>query len=244
MPRSTQPRPQYETELAGPVTAFLESQGFTVRSEVNGCDIVGIRDEHMVVVELKRNFTVTLLAQATDRQRVADAVYVALPRPAESLRGKRWRILRHLLRRLELGLLFVSFSTEKPRVEVVFHPVPFERKRDHRRRQVLLRESGGRSSDFNQGGSARRKLVTAYRENAIRIACALEALGESSPAALRALGTGPKTRAILYNNVYGWFERVDRGVYRLQEAGREALADYPDLATYYRKEIEKKRPAR
>ena len=99
MPRNTQIRPQYETELAQPVTAFLESQGYTVRSEVNGCDIVGVRGGQLVVVELKRNFTVTLLAQAADRQRVADAVYVALPRPAESLRGKRWRILRHLLRR-------------------------------------------------------------------------------------------------------------------------------------------------
>ncbi len=241
MSRDAQIRPRYETDLAQPVTAFLESQGYTVRSEVNGCDIVGLRDGRMVVVELKRNFTVTLLAQAADRQRVADAVYVALPRPAEPLRGKRWRILRHLLRRLELGLLFVSFSTEKPRVQIVFHPVPFDRKRDHRRRQVLLREADGRSSDFNRGGSSRRKLVTAYRENALHIACGLEALGDSSPAALRALGTGARTRAILYDNVYGWFERVDRGVYRLRDAGREALAEYPDLAGHYRNEITRRR---
>jgi len=241
MPRDTPTRPRYETELAEPVTAFLESQGYVVRSEVNGCDIVGLRDGRMVVVELKRNFTVSLLAQAADRQRVADAVYVALPRPGEPLRGKRWRTLRHLLRRLELGLLFVSFSTGKPKVQLVFHPAPFDRKRDHRRRQVLLHETGGRSSDFNRGGSSRRKLVTAYRENALHIACALETVGESSPAALRALGTGPRTRAILYDNVYGWFERVDRGVYRLQSAGREALAEYPDLAEHYRSEIRRLR---
>ncbi|MFO7976026.1 MAG: DUF2161 family putative PD-(D/E)XK-type phosphodiesterase, partial [Candidatus Hydrogenedentota bacterium] len=56
-------------------------------------------------------------------------------------------------------------------------------------------------------------------------------------AALRELGTGPKTRAILYNNVYDWFERVDRGVYRLKKTGRDALAEYADLAGHYRNEI-------
>lgn len=237
MPRDHKTRPRYETDLAQPVCDFLESQGYAVRSEVNDCDIVGTRGDHMVVVELKRNFTVSLLAQAADRQRLADAVYVALPRPAEPLHGKRWHTLRHLLRRLELGLLFVSFTTGKPNIQIVFHPTPFVRKRDHRRRRALLREVNGRSKDFNRGGSTGRKLVTAYRENAIYVACGLEALGDASPATLRKLGTGPKTHAILYNNVYDWFERVDRGVYRLKDAGREALAEYADLAGHYRKEI-------
>ncbi|HQH52189.1 MAG TPA: DUF2161 family putative PD-(D/E)XK-type phosphodiesterase [Candidatus Hydrogenedentes bacterium] len=237
MPRDKTTRPRYETELARPVTAFLESQGYTVRSEVNDCDIVGTRDGHTVVVELKRSFTVSLLAQAADRQRVADAVYVALPRPAEPLRGKHWRRLRHLLRRLELGLILVSFTAGRPRLQIVFHPTPFARKRDSRRRGALLREVEGRSGDFNRGGSTGRKLVTAYRENAIHIACGLEALGDCSPAALRNLGTGPKTRDILYNNVYDWFERVDRGVYRLKDAGRSALKEYPGLAEHYRNQI-------
>ncbi len=237
MPQQRRSSPASETELAPPVSAFLEAQGYTVRSEVNGCDIVGIRGDEMVVVELKRNFTVSLLAQAADRQRLADAVYVALPRPAQPLTGKRWRTLRHLLRRLELGLLFVSFTTGRPNIQIVFHPAPFDRKRDHRRRRALLREAASRSSDFNRGGSTRRKLVTAYREHAIHIACALEVLGDASPAALRALGTAPKTRDILYNNVYEWFERIDRGVYRLSAAGRTALADYPGLTAHYRSEI-------
>ncbi len=237
MARRNKTRPECEMDLAPPVSAFLEAQGYTVRSEVNGCDIVGIRGDTTVVVELKRNFTVSLLAQAADRQRIADAVYVALPRPLDPLRGKRWHSLRHLLRRLELGLLFVSFTTGTPEVQLVFHPTPFDRKRDNRRRRALLREAAGRSKDFNRGGSTRRKLVTAYRESAVHIACGLEALGDASPAALRALGTGPKTRAILYDNVYDWFERVDRGVYRLSDAGRRALAEYAVLAKHYRSEI-------
>jgi hypothetical protein len=136
-----------------------------------------------------------------------------------------------------LGLLFVSFTTGKPNVQIVFHPTPYNRKRDNRRRRALLREVHGRSRDFNRGGSTGRKLVTAYRENAIHIACALAMVGDASPAAVRKLGTGPKTQNILYDNVYDWFERVDRGVYRLKESGREALDMYPDLAAHYQKAI-------
>ena len=32
---------------------------------------------------------------------------------------------------------------------------------------------------------------------------------------------------ILLSNVYGWFERLDRGVYGLTDAGREALQRWP-----------------
>jgi hypothetical protein len=34
----------------------------------------------------------------------------------------------------------------------------------------------------------------------------------------------PEAAKILQGNVYGWFERVERGVYGLTPAGHEALA--------------------
>ena len=37
----------------------------------------------------------------------------------------------------------------------------------------------------------------------------------------------PKAAAILQNNVYGWFERIERGIYGLSEAGRLALERWP-----------------
>jgi hypothetical protein len=77
--------------------------------------------------------------------------------------------------------------------------------------------------------------MTAYRENAIHIACALKEHGPLSPKQLRAHGTGPKTLGILYDNVYGWFERIDRGVYELNSAGRTALRQYRKLASHYRR---------
>src|SRR5690554_5480577 len=105
-----------ESDLSQPIIELLEAQGYRVRSEVRDCDIAATKDNQLVVVELKRNLSVTLLGQAVDRQRFADAVYVAVPKPKRH-NGSRWRETIHLLRRLELGLLLVSFRGERALVE-------------------------------------------------------------------------------------------------------------------------------
>ena len=64
-----------------------------------------------------------------------------------------------------------------------------------------------------------------------------------APAALRALGTGPKTFSILRDNVYGWFERVDRGVYALSARGRKELAEYQKLVAHYLALVKSRRAA-
>jgi hypothetical protein len=228
-----------EADLYGPVHDYLVAQGYTVRSEVLGCDITASRGDDLVVVELKRSLTTSLLLQATQRQRVADSVYVALPKPPDREKRARWRHIQHLLQRLELGLILVSFSTAVPTVEIAFHPLLFERKRDTRHRRAIIQEIAGRSGEFNEGGSTRRKILTAYRESAIFIACCLDRYGPLQPRRLRDLGAGPKTLSILSRNVYGWFERVDAGVYDLRAAGQEALAGYPDLVAQFQRGLDK-----
>jgi hypothetical protein len=228
-PRRT--RGLVETDLSPPVRTFLEAQGFTVRSEVQHCDITAVRGKELVVVELKCRFDATLLHQAAKRQQLTDSVYVALPRPVWN---RHWRSIRLLLRRLELGLLLVSPNPRRPAVEVAFHPLPYTRQRRKRAVRAVLREIEGRSGDFNEGGSRGRKLATAYRENAIHIACCLERFGPLRPAQLRALGTGLKTLSILSANFYGWFERVDRGLYALRPQGAAGLKEFPPLTRRYR----------
>lgn len=231
--------PTTETSLYAPVRDFLAAQGFVVRAEVSGCDIAATRGDELVIVELKRNFSAELLFQATERQRITDSVYVALPMPPEGFSRSRWRMIKRLLRRLELGLILVSLGPGPPRVEVVLQPEPYQRRKPKKLKRTLLDEMGGRSGDFNVGGSARRKLVTAYRENAIFIACCLERFGPLSPKRLRELGTGPKTFAILRGNFYGWFRRVSRGVYELTQVGREEIKQYPRVVDHYMARLEK-----
>jgi hypothetical protein len=226
-------KPFRETQLYHPIRDYLVAQGYTVRAEVEGCDIAAYKDGTLVVIELKRQFSVDLLVQATARQAISDRVYVAIPGPLDLGRRSRWRGIKRLLRRLELGLMVVELHRAEPRVQVFFHPKPYRRRMLRDRRRIVLEEMIGRSADRNQGGSTQQKLITAYRENAVHIACCLERYGPLSLRQLRALGTGSKTFSILYKNVYGWFERVGRGIYGLSPRGRAELIEYPDLVVEY-----------
>ena len=68
-----------EVALYGPVKALLGSQGYSVKGEVVGCDVVAVRgDEPPVVVELKRQFGLGLVLQGIDRLTLTDAVYLAV----------------------------------------------------------------------------------------------------------------------------------------------------------------------
>ena len=234
---ATRKRTLKETDLYRPLRDYLIAQGYTVRSEVRDCDITATKGGDLVVIEMKRQFCTQLLVQATRRQRAADSVYVAIPRKGTHKSYAHWRGLQHLLRRLEVGLILISPHARFRPVEIVFHPLPFERKRSAKSRRAILQEIAGRSGDYNRGGSTRQELVTAYRENAIAVACCLEQRGPLAPKALRALGTGPKTLSILSANFYGWFERVARGVYALKPAGNAGLARYQFLAEKHRKQF-------
>lgn len=213
-----------ETDLYAPVKAFLEAQGYAVKSEIDGCDVVAIRgDEPPVIVELKRAPSLKLLMQGVDRQAMSDAVYLAVAPPKRSDQGD----LKKLCRRLGLGLLLVS-----PRmVEPVLDPAPYAPRKDKRRTTMLLREFSRRVGDPNQGGADRRRsIMTAYRQDALRCARALQPC-PASPKRLKAETGVDRAAAILRDDHYGWFRRVERGVYALTPKGEAALASFaPSLA--------------
>ena len=101
-----------------------------------------------------------------------------------------------------------------------------------RPRERLLLEFQRRVGDANTGGSVRRKLMTAYRQDALRCAACLQRNGPTKAAAV-ARDTGvPRARAIMYADHYGWFERpgnAPRGIYALTPRGAGALRDHADL---------------
>lgn len=203
-----------ETALYAPVKALLEAQGYEVKGEIQGCDVVGVRgDEPPVVVELKRTFGLAVVLQGIDRLALTDAVYVAVgawPRDAAGA--------RRLCRRVGLGLIVVADG----RAEVLEDPVPYRPRRDPRRTARLLREHQRRVGDPTGGGATRRPIMTAYRQEALRCARLLEA-GPLPVRAVRTSGNAPHAARILAADVYGWFERVARGTYALTPAGRAAL---------------------
>ncbi len=217
-----------EVDLYPPVKAFLEREGFEVKGEVGGCDVVAVRgEEPPVIVELKLHFTLGLVLQAIDRFRVAETVYVAVPADTVRRRG-----IRPLCRRLGLGLLVVHGPSRT--VEVAVEPGPYRPPRDRRRTARLLAEHARRRGDPTPGGATRVPIMTAYRQEAVRVAAAL-ADGPATVAALRERASAPNVGRILARDPYGWFERVERGTYRLRVDAREMLAapagPAPDDAT-------------
>lgn len=216
-----------ETDLYPPVKAHLVSLGYDVKGEVNDCDVVAVRGEDVIVIELKRQFSTAVLIQAIERQALTDSVYIAVPRPRGGGMKGKWKGIRRLLRRLELGLLYVSGDKGVRGVAVALHPTPYTKRRNPRARRALLEEFHTRSGDYNAGGSSGQPLITAYRERAVHIAYCMSANGGvMSPRDLRALGTSKDTTQILYRNVYGWFAHESRGAYSLTHQGERDLQNY------------------
>ena len=207
-----------ETDLYPAVKKFLEAHGFSVKGEVGGCDVVGVKPgeaEVLVVCELKLGFTLELLLQSVDRFTAADAVWMAVPRT-----GRGWdrdpRVTK-LCRLVGFGLLAVRTDGT---VEVLADPMPYRPRPNSKRRRSLLREHSRRQGDPMAGGSVGREVMTAYRQRALACAAALGA-GEASTRVVANVASDAP--AILLRNVYGWFVRVRRGTYRLTPAGHVAL---------------------
>jgi hypothetical protein len=216
-----------ETALYRAVKRHLEALGYEVKGEVRGCDVVGVRigeageRPRVAVAELKLGFTLELVLQGVDRLAVADEVWLAV---RAARRGRdRDRRIRRLCRLLGFGLVAVDPSRQA--VEIVAEPAAYQLRRNVRRRGGLLTEHARRRGDPSEGGSARAPVMTAYRQRALACAAALAAAGPRRPRDLADLA--PDAGRILLRDVYGWFERVGHGVYRIAPAGEAALRRWP-----------------
>lgn len=213
-----------ETSLYLPVKRHLESLGFTVKGEVGGCDLVALSgDDPPVVVigELKLSFNLELILQGVERAGACDEVWLAA---RLSMRGKGRESdarYRNLCRRLGFGMLGV---THQGSVEVLVAPFAVSPRRNPKKRSRLVVEHQRRKGDPVAGGSTRTPIMTAYRQQALSCAAAMAA----RPCHVRDLRVEiPDAGKILLHNVYGWFDRVERGIYTLTDAGRDALKRWP-----------------
>ncbi len=212
-----------ETSLYAPVKRFLEQLGFEAKGEVCGCDIVAIdrgQPAAVVIAELKLTFTLELVLQAVDRTAVCDEVWLAVKASRRGRGREADPRVKKLCRFLGLGLLAVFAAG---RVEVLVEPVPWQPRRDGKRRSRIVDEHRRRQGDPTSGGSTRRPIMTAYRQQALTCASML-APAPARPRDLKA--AAPDAPKILQSNVYGWFVRLERGIYGLTDAGRKALATW------------------
>lgn len=212
-----------ETDLYPPIKGFLEDQGYVVKSEVGAADVVGVRGaEPPVVVELKLGFSLTLFHQCVARLKISDEVYLAVARQPGKRFQKALKDNVTLARRLGLGLITVRLSDSL--VEVHCDPGPYAPRKSKRKQGQLLREFARRQGDPNDGGQTRAGLVTAYRQDALKVAIYLFEVGASKGADVaRETGVSVATRMMRADH-YGWFEKVEKGVYGLTPAGAQAVS--------------------
>jgi len=213
-----------EVDLYPDLKAFLEGQGYEVKAEIGACDVMAVRGaEPPVIVEMKLSFSLALVMQGVARQSLFDTVYLAVPAPKKGWPA-RYKDIVAVCRRLGLGLLAVHPGQG---VEAHLDPGPYLPRRNVVRAGKLLREFQRRVGDPNQGGSTGVKRMTVYRQDALRCLNLLAGGAMKGAEVARATGVSRAT-TLMRDDHYGWFERLEKGVYGLTVAGQAALTAHAD----------------
>lgn len=215
-----------ETELYLPVKALLEGQGYEVKAEIGSADVVAIKEnEPPVIVELKIAFSLALFHQAIERLAISDIVYVAVPRGAGKPFFKSLKNNIRLCRRLGIGLITVRMKDGFTEIHV--DPGPYAPRKSKVKSSRLLKEFAKRVGDPNLGGTGGQKLMTAYRQDALRCLKMLKRDGASKAAHVAKIAQVDRARNIMADDHYGWFEKGDGlGVYQITPNGKAALKEY------------------
>lgn len=213
-----------ESDLYAPVKTYLAARGYEVKGEVGAADVVAMRagDDAPIIVELKTGFTLSLFHQAIARKAMSDHVYICVPRP----KGKMGRsILRKnvmLARRLSIGLMTVKDGEAFVHLE----PKDFTARKVKAKTKKLVSEFERRHGDPNPGGMTREGLMTTYRQEALRCAKVLHDEGACKASYVAKMAGVETARKTMANNHYGWFEKIDYGIYGLTPDGANALSQH------------------
>ncbi|MEH6649565.1 MAG: DUF2161 family putative PD-(D/E)XK-type phosphodiesterase [Motiliproteus sp.] len=214
-----------ESDLYPPLKLYLESQGYEIKGEVGSCDVLATRNaEPPLIVELKLSLNLTVILQAVDRLKLTSSVYIGVPKQCSALKRK-YKQLCKLLRMLGIGLITIDPLRPTQAVKVLLDPGEYKPRVSKHRQLRLLGEFDKRVGDPNLGGSTSQSgIVTAYRQKALEIAMFLEHQGPTKASAVALQTQQTNARNILYKDVYGWFDKVSRGIYQLSPRGRREIA--------------------
>lgn len=215
-----------ETELYEPVKSFFESQGYIVKAEINDIDVLALKEEVMIAIELKVKISLKHIYQAIERQKIVDNVFLAIPKTTYKSHKTSIKHFNLLLKRLSLGLIIVDGY----KIEVMFEPNYYDldksKSLNKRRKNNLLENFNNLRKDSNTGGS-KGKRMTIYKQNAIEIAKFLAVNPGSSPKVIKQATGVEKTASILQKNFYDWF---DKGGYASYFLTKKGLTEYKRFA--------------
>lgn len=215
---------QRESDLYPPLKAHFVARGLEVKGEIGAADLVAMGGPEPLIVEMKLKFSLTLYHQGIERLKITPMVYLAVLRPEGPAAKRMLKDNTAMCRRLALGLMTVRGRDGF--VEILAEPGPYNPRPSKPRRKKIEAEFDRRQGDPNAGGATRHGIVTGYRQDALRCASYLAEYGPSKGAAV-AKDTGvPVATKLMADNHYGWFQRVEKGVYFITAEGKKGLADW------------------
>lgn len=237
--------------MAPAVVSYLTGLGYDVRSELMDTDIVGIhaqdiaraQDSHAVFlktkrwpttplrsigVELKRQFSIDVIAQAARAKRRFGAGAIVVPEPVTSkgaINTKSAEKAAEICTALGVSLLFYC----KDGTLRVVHECDIPSSATFSTKS-FVREFLGRSKDMNVGGTTGIKRMTSYAEATCKIVSFLGQVGVAHIRSIAAATGEPKTASILSKNHKKLFTFVccngkRNGYYCLTDKGRAALEE-------------------
>lgn len=217
-----------EKDLFLPIKEYFEQEGYVGDGEVGDIDLYMEKGESALAVELKVTLDFRAVQQAALRQKIVDTVFIGTFKPKDMF-SKAFKDKLYILKRLGIGLIVVSEKSGS--VEIVSEPVVSElssfQKRNKGKKVRVSAEFQKRKTRSNTGGVHGTKLITSYREDALRVLDALAELGgEASTKDIRTQSGVTDATKIMYANYYGWFENISPGHYRLLDKGYAALEEF------------------
>ena len=228
-----------EKDLYYPLKSYLEKLDYTVDGEVKDCDILVKAQDRHFAIELKTDLNFKVILQAVQRQKMFDLVYIAIPIQKVNLRSKSYKEKLHLLHRLGIGLFLVNLLTKE--VECVQLPLEAERSRimaaNKKKKERAVAEFEKRILKNNVGGVHQKKITTFYRQQCYQVAYLLKDKPRSAADLSHAGLEHKRVAAILQGNFYGWFEKIERGIYGLSDIGRQALEENKEVVEILMKEL-------
>lgn len=231
-----------ETDLFLPIKNFFEKNNYKVQGEIKNCDIICIKNDDIIAIEIKKSFNLKVLYQAMDRKVFSNYVYIAISRP-KNFRKKEVKHMIKILKSLNIGLITVALDSPIKTVDIILKPDFKKIYKNSKKKKIILNEFENRNLSYNLGGSSSKNdfILTSYREKCIFIVCILKILKKASPKQISSLTNINNVGNILRNNHFSYFKKIERGIYTLSNQGLNIFSDenFKDAINYYNKEAKK-----
>lgn len=225
-----------EKELYPIVANYFKENGFLLDGEVNDVDILCIKDEVTVAVELKLELNFKVIIQASKRQKLFDLVYIGIKTP-KSLKSNIFKDKIYLLKRLGIGLIIINpiSNTLSIHSDPVESNINIYKSRNKEKKESIILELKERKYKNNIGGVNKVKTITKYRQDCLIVLDTLKTNGAMSGKNIKKITGVEKATSIMSLNYYGWFVKINRGVYDISKFGETEFLNYEKII----KEIKK-----